>query len=175
MLQAGLKTSLRILPRQSFQRTGKYDTNRIVLLSHSSSCEKDRDHETLSCLYPAGYIVKSFSFFHTTETYRKYLRHEKPLREAYGGLRGYLHEFGLSFVPDWRHPGSYEIPLTVYMNLEWDVAHSGLSSFRFSFRNEISFCIEISFRSHVNTVRDFIPYWKCDWGGGLNRTTHASF
>ena len=71
LLQDGHKTSLPILPRQCMclQRTGKYDANRAVLISHSSSCEKDRDHETLWCLYPAGYIVKSFSSFHTTETY----------------------------------------------------------------------------------------------------------
>ena len=28
-------------------QTGKYDTARAVLISHSSSCEKDRNHETL--------------------------------------------------------------------------------------------------------------------------------
>ena len=31
----------------NLQRTGKYDTYCAVLISHSSSCEKDRDHETL--------------------------------------------------------------------------------------------------------------------------------
>ena len=70
LLRDGFKTSLPILPLQCLQRTGKYDTTRAVLISHSSSCEKDRDHETLRCLYPAGYIVKSFSGFHTTETYK---------------------------------------------------------------------------------------------------------
>ena len=64
------KNSLPILPRLCLERTGKYDTNGAVLISHSSSCEKDWDHETLWCLYPAGYIVKSFSGFHKTETYK---------------------------------------------------------------------------------------------------------
>ena len=67
MFRDGLKTSLPILQRQCHPRTGKYDTIRAVLISHSSSCEKYRDHETLWCLYPTGYIVKSFSGFEITE------------------------------------------------------------------------------------------------------------
>ena len=30
----------------NLQRTGKYDTYCAVLISHSSSCEKDEDHGT---------------------------------------------------------------------------------------------------------------------------------
>ena len=41
----GLKTSLPILQRQCHPRTEMHDTIRAVLISHSSSCEKDRDHE----------------------------------------------------------------------------------------------------------------------------------
>ena len=51
------------------------NTTRIaqyLVISHSSSCEKDRDHETLRCLYPAGCIVKSFQAF-TQQKRTKYV------------------------------------------------------------------------------------------------------
>ena len=47
LLRDRLKNSLPIFLRQCLQRTGKYDTNCAVLISHSSSCDNDRDQETL--------------------------------------------------------------------------------------------------------------------------------
>ena len=71
-LLAPRRTILPILPRQCLQRRGKYDTNCAVLISHSSSREKDRYHETLWCLYPAGCIVKIFQAF-TQQKRTKYV------------------------------------------------------------------------------------------------------
>ncbi len=86
-----------------------------------------------------------------------------------GSLRACLHDSGMTFIPERVHSIPTYFSVYVYMIPRRKSSHSGMSSFRFSFRNEI-FVLEchfilVSCKHRTNFVPREIASHETAYGG----------